>query len=928
MILTQKNESIRKDLYAMNFDALPSNGQLKYIINGELIDVEKNKRILGEFKFVFIPNRIYGIKETITYRVYLKNYSVASGPHNYWIVICKNNCRCENDPGNCNSCAKGYGFYNSYANCTNGSDICPNRYYTKNDNFLNCMRENDTECPMDYPIYNEYTRECRKNLTEINIDEFYNESEINTIIDKYMNKINNTESSSNEKLEESQSEHNNPINISSNELSSDSPREPEIDSTYSLIEINEDKINTTKENLINEISSILNDTEKGKIYKKNGGDYSILIYPTNSLDSISTSHVNFTECEKVLRSHYRMPNTSIITFMQIELDNNNSQSLINQIEYQAYSENKTKLDLSLCKDVNIQVVYSIKNNSKNNINIDSINTFKESGVDIFNISDSFFNDICEPYSESDNDLILEDRIKYIYQNYSLCEDGCTYDKIDLENMTIVCDCKVKDNITTVISPIKLEHAEGSSTNFDVIKCANLVFSFDGKNKNIGFWFLGFLVLAYLPILIYYFYIGIKPVREYIIKQMKDYGYIINNQEKNNNEGLNNNSNNNDINFENQSEKKIKKVKRRKSKNNSPPKKVKTLNYNKENDKIFIQNVKIIDNSSSINIIKSSNRGIDPGININLNNNNENKNTRSIKYENKSKEKSENITVLPTQDIPETSNEKGNKNNLNTFTLINMDLNLSRNKDYIPPDSNIILNNYTFEEAVKYDKRETCTIFYIFILAKQIVFHTFLYHSPIEIFPLRLCLFIFTISSDLALNALFYFNDNISKKYRNSKNLFLFSLSDNVAVVFLSTFVGFVLLTLLGKLSNSTNAIRGVFAKEEEKIKKDKEYIVTKQRKIEILAEIDDILKKYKIKMIILISVEFVLVIFFWYFVTAFCHVYEATQTSWLIDCFLSMLYRAFIEIAISFGLTKLYRVALTGDIHCLYKIIMFLYNLG
>ena len=207
--------------------------------------------------------------------------------------------------------------------------------------------------------------------------------------------------------------------------------------------------------------------------------------------------------------------------MQIELDNNNSQSLINQIEYQAYSDNKTKLNLSLCKDVNIQVIYSIKNDSLINLDIDSFNDFKESGIDIFNLSDSFFNDICEPYSESDNDVILEDRIKYIYQNYSLCEECCTYDKIDFENMTIVCDCKVKDNITIVISPINLDHAEGSSTNFDIIKNFNLVFSFNEKSKNIGFLILGFLVLAHAPILIYYFYIGIKPVRKYIIKKMEN-----------------------------------------------------------------------------------------------------------------------------------------------------------------------------------------------------------------------------------------------------------------------------------------------------------------------------------------------------------------------------------------------------------------------
>ena len=105
--------------------------------------------------------------------------------------------------------------------------------------------------------------------------------------------------------------------------------------------------------------------------------------------------------------------------------------------------------------------------------------------------------------------------------------------------------------------------------------------------------------------------------------------------------------------------------------------------------------------------------------------------------------------------------------------MNIDLNICRNKNYIPPESLIILNNYTFEEAIKYDKRQICEIFYIFALSKQIIFHTFLYRSPIELFSLRLCLFIFTISSDLALNALFYFNDNISKKYRYAKNMFLF-----------------------------------------------------------------------------------------------------------------------------------------------------------
>ena len=196
----------------------------------------------------------------------------------------------------------------------------------------------------------------------------------------------------------------------------------------------------------------------------------------------------------------------------------------------------------------------------------------------------------------------------------------------------------------------------------------------------------------------------------------------------------------------------------------------------------------------------------------------------------------------------------------------------------------------------------------------------------ELFSLRLCLFIFIFSTDLALNALFYFNENISKKYRYAKNLFLFTFSDNITIILLSTFVGFILLGFLGKLSNTTNAIRDVFRKEEEKLKKNKKYIVTQKRKNEIFIEIEEILNKYKIKVIIFIIIELILMIFFWYFVTAFCHVYNSTQISWLLDSFLSILFTGIIELLISFGLAKLYRIAIAGEIHCLYKILMFLYN--
>lgn len=367
----------------------------------------------------------------------------------------------------------------------------------------------------------------------------------------------------------------------------------------------------------------------------------------------------------------------------------------------------------------------------------------------------------------------------------------------------------------------------------------------------------------------------------------------------------------------------------KSTKSAPPKnkknKVVLKGKNKRiNNKI---NNKMDDKSSSINNLKST---FNSEIVREINSEKKNKKNKITKY-NKTKKisnKIKNKANLLTQAFDEIPNEKTKENNknINKYFLININLNLSRSKKYVPPDSHIILNNYTFKEAVKYDLRHLCVIFYIFILSKQILFHTFLYRSPIELFSIRLSLFIFIFSSDLALNAFFYFNNNISKKYKANKNLFLFTFTDNITIILITTLCVFIFLTLIAKLSNSVYDIREVFMKEEEKLIKDKKYTVTEKRKKEILLEVETILNKYKTKITILVILEIIIMMFYWYYVIAFCHVYSSTQISWILDSLLSMLSRAIIEMLVSFLLAKLYRIAVESENHCLYRFAMFLYN--
>ena len=557
-----------------------------------------------------------------------------------------------------------------------------------------------------------------------------------------------------------------------------------------------------------------------------------------------------------------------------------------------------------------------------------INSLKKEGIDVFNINDSFFWDVCQPYSNSENDLILEDRIKDLYQNYSLCENGCTYNNISIENMTVLCDCKIKENITTVISELNLDKIKYETTsNFDIIKCYKIIFRFKLKMANIGFWIFTILTISHFPLLFHYCYTGIKPVYDFVINEMikinemYKYGYL--------------------------EKKLIKKYKNKKAK--VPKKKRNHINNNinrnnpsKINKKniLFIQNNIIKGSNNKLLSINTKKKNLNNIINIRDNNKYKKiKNKRAhykkkgkidnskidnSKYSLNKKRKKFSLENKATENPKDKSKQK--RDNIINFTLITIYLNKKSNNDYIPKKSFRVLNNYSFEEAKKYDQRAICELYFIYLLSKQIIFHTFFFKSPLELFSLRLCLLFFIFSSDLALNAFFYFNDNISKKYKYAKSLFLFTFNNNITVILLSTFVGFVLLTLFIKLSNSTNAMREIFRIEEEKMKKNKKYIVTQKRKMEIKNEIDKIFKNYKIKIIILVSLELLLMIFFWYFVTIFCHIYQSTQISWILDSLLSMVSRFIIDNLICLGLAKLYRIGVDSNIHCIYKCAMFLYG--
>ena len=263
---------------------------------------------------------------------------------------------------------------------------------------------------------------------------------------------------------------------------------------------------------------------------------------------------------------------------------------------------------------------------------------------------------------------------------------------------------------------------------------------------------------------------------------------------------------------------------------------------------------------------------------------------------------------------------------NDFNFYLIYIHLHHPDKYKPIHSKHILNNYNYEESIKYDQRSICDIFYIFLLYKQPIIYTIFYKSPLEIFSFRFIYLLLTISLDFALNALFYSKYSISKKYRFDKNLILFTFKYNIIRIIFSTFIGFIFMIIFNNLGNSINNTIDVFRREEEKMRKIKGYNVEPERRKEILKEIQKIITIHRIKIIILFFIELLIMLFFWYYVTDFCHIYPKTQASWLLDSFLTLVLRLLFILLFSLLFSYLYRISVRSKNNCLYKFVRFIYS--
>ena len=242
-------------------------------------------------------------------------------------------------------------------------------------------------------------------------------------------------------------------------------------------------------------------------------------------------------CTDTLKEYYEIENKENLYILNMQKKNNKNESdknndgslnLSKNNQLEVFDKEGKELDLSVCKE-DVKFFQSLANEGK--IDLDFVKAFSEQGVDVFNASDNFFNDICYLYNDNGIDIPIKDRRNYIYMKVYFCQIGCTYRGINYTLMAAICICnttylqKDENNITTNYEEneaINFKNIKDSflsnllSFNFEVLRCYKLVFNIKILLRNYGFYCLFFMFILQIILFCIYLAKKLNPVKNFMM----------------------------------------------------------------------------------------------------------------------------------------------------------------------------------------------------------------------------------------------------------------------------------------------------------------------------------------------------------------------------------------------------------------------------
>ena len=553
------------------------------------------------------------------------------------------------------------------------------------------------------------------------------------------------------------------------------------------------------------------------VFRSPNNDTTVALYKNVSIGDtkLKLPNIDFGDCYDKVIKYYNI--TSLITgIVDKKLKNNPSTFYLF-----FHPETGMKLDIgNICENDTIEIkenLLSILDENKENYNLQV--SLTKQGINIFDLSDPFYKDICYDFENPKNrDMALKDRIKETYVDADLCDDGCVNTGIDISNNEATCNCKFKEvtNNELIHENAALEYLVGelfdfiSSSNIMVLKCYKYLFKHFGRSKG-GVIILLLFILNIIFTILFFFY-ELTKLKRYIFILTENFTSFLTQYP----------------NLANFFPPKRTDIKNKKSK---------ILNFaNEDNKKNKFQRNK----SKSIKTLNP------------ISNSKQQLNSKDLIIYNKKQSNA----------IP-----KEKKNLENTSHIFDKGKKIKKYfKEYLATSP----DDMEYDDAIKFDKRSFGRYFLDNLEQNQSFAYTFFARDKINTRMIKLILFVLNICLYFVVNGFFFSEAYISELYHSGekdKNFFSF-VPRTIDKIFYTTIVAVFINYLTEFFFLSENKVKGIFKREQ------KNKVVLKKSIVLLIQEIQ---KRY-ISFIIMTQILF---LFSLYYVLCFNYVYPKTQVEWI-----------------------------------------------
>ena len=520
-----------------------------------------------------------------------------------------------------------------------------------------------------------------------------------------------------------------------------------------------------------------------------------------------------------------------------------------------------KLNLSICDNTTIDV-YTPLIMSETNEEI--YKNLIDEGYDPFDLSDKFYREICTPYtSENGTDVLLDEREEFVYStiiNESRCMGNCEYASYSLDTKYMKCECHVNNTYTT----LDIKHISGE----------NIYMSFMSVFKSTNYKVMICYNLVFnLKIFVHNFgsilslicfgvYIIFMII--YCIREISPLKVHISKLIFKDIEKI-----------ENLNSKYIKEIK-------------------KENIKIYkeVSNTKLIKNIKIKNPPKKLEKRktrIETSEDIKNTENNEfinssNDNRKNKRKSIKRKSKFEKDINKKENNMEETQENKQRAKDLDMYEL----------------------NNLEYDEACEFDNRGFCKTYWSVLLREHLVLFTFFTCYDYNLFYIKIERFFVLICTQMTINGLFFIHESMHRKYTQGEDLNFIEKIPQLLFTLIGAHIIEVILCFFSMTDVHVYEIKSL-PKEEKNSEK--------------LLKIMDRMKR---KLVWFFFITFLLFLFYWYFISAFCAVYQNTQIIFLRDSGISIL-TSFLDPFVIYGVTTILRLISLSlcckkKLGCIYKL--------